>query len=183
MSDAQGPQGPTDRPDRPDPSGEADRPEPVGSVGEEAAKLFGALSEWAKESGPTAGLGAQVASGLGAGFGENLTDSLSGFAEQAAATVSDINAHLATGSAECTYCPVCRTVHAVRQTSPEVKAHLVGAASSFLQAMTGLLATLPPPRSGDQPGGGVEHIDLDDTDGTDDTDEPGEPDDMKDEHR
>ncbi|WP_323792163.1 hypothetical protein [Nocardioides sp.] len=153
----------------------------MGSVGEEAAKLFGALSDWAKDSGPTAG--------LGAGFGESITEGLSGFADQAAATVADLNAHLATGSAECTYCPVCRTVHAVRQTSPEVKAHLVGAASSFLQAMTGLLATLPPPASGNQSGAGVERIDLDDPEDPDDledlddTDDPDDPDTTEDEHR
>ncbi len=175
MSDAQGPQGPSD--------GSEEQPgEPVGSVGEEAAKLFGALSDWAKESGPTAGLGAQLASGLGSGLGDSLAESLSGFADQAAATVSDINAHLATGSAECTYCPLCRTVHAVRQTSPEVKAHLVGAASSLLQAMTGLLATLPPPRSDEQPGGGVERIDLDDDPESSDDQGPGGHD-GEDEHR
>ena len=126
--------------------------EEIGSVGDEAAKLFGALSEWARDS-----------SGLGEGLGGGLGASLSGFADHAAATVSEINAHVATGSAECTYCPICRTVHAVRQTSPEVKAHLAGAASSFLQAMVGLLATLPPPNT-DREGPGVEQIDLDDED-------------------
>lgn len=131
----------------------------VGSVGEEAAKLFGALSEWARESsGPAAGAaGAGLAGGLAGGLGE----SLSGLADHAAATVSELNEHLATGSAECTYCPICRTVHAVRQTSPEVKAHLAGAASSLLQAMAGLLAT---PHGGQDAGAGVEHIDLDDPD-------------------
>lgn len=125
----------------------------VGSVGDEAAKLIGALSEWARDS-----------SGLGAGLGSGLGQSLSGLADHAAATVSELNAHIATGSAECTYCPICRTVHVVRQTSPEVKAHLAGAASSFLQAMVGLLATLPPPNAGQEPGAGVERIDLDDED-------------------
>lgn len=137
-----------------EPSGEQ-----VGSVGEEAAKLLGALSDWAKDS--SGGLGSGLGSGLGAGLGE----SLSGLADHAAATMSELNDHIATGAPECTYCPVCRTVHVVRQTSPEVKAHLAGAASSFLQAVVGMLATLPPPGSGagGQAGqqGGVERIDLD----------------------
>ncbi len=95
-------------------------------------------------------------------MGESLGDHLSGLAGHAASTVSEINAHLATGAPECTYCPVCRTVHVVRQASPEVKAHLAGAASSFLQALVGMLATIPPPASGPGSGSGMEHIDLDD---------------------
>ncbi len=120
-------------------------PESVGSVGEEAAKLLGALSDWARDQGSDVGEG------------------LSGLASQAAASLQDVNEHLATGSAECTYCPVCRTVHAVRQTSPEVRAHLTQAASSLLHAAAGFLATLPQP---DGPGRapGVERIDLDDDD-------------------
>ncbi len=59
--------------------------EPVGSVGDEAAKLLGALADWAGDH------------------------------------ARDVDEHLATGDAECLYCPVCRTVHAVRQASPEVE--------------------------------------------------------------
>jgi hypothetical protein len=123
---------------------EAEPPEggpEVGSVGEEAAKLLGALSDWARDQGSDVGQG------------------LGGMASQAASSLHDINEHLATGSAECTYCPVCRTVHAVRQTSPEVRAHLAQAASSLMHAAAGMLATIPPPDSGRGPG--VERIDLD----------------------
>lgn len=121
---------------------ETEPPEGVGSVGEEAAKLLGALSEWAREQGSDVGQG------------------LGGLASHAAASLQDVNEHIATGSAECTYCPVCRTVHAVRQTSPEVRAHLTEAASSLLSAAAGFLATLPQPEaSGRKPG--VERIDLD----------------------
>jgi hypothetical protein len=112
-------------------------------VGEEAAKLLGALSDWARDQGSDVGQG------------------LGGLASQAAASMQEINDHIATGSTECTYCPICRTVHAVRETSPEVRAHLAQAASSLLQAASGLLATIPPPEaSGRAPG--VERIDLDD---------------------
>jgi hypothetical protein len=113
----------------------------VGSLGEEAAKLLGALSGWAREHAGDAG------------------DGLSGLAAQAAASAHDLNEHLATGSAECTVCPVCRTVHAVRQLSPEVKAHLATAVTSLAQAAATLMDTT---HAGTAQGDGVEHIDLDD---------------------
>lgn len=100
--------------------------EPVGSVGDEAAKLLGALggalSDWAADH------------------------------------TRGIDEHIATGSAECLYCPVCRTVHAVRQASPEVKEQLMTAASSLLQAASGLLAAAG---AAEQRAHRVQHIDLD----------------------
>ena len=103
----------------------------VGSLAEEAVRLFGALSDLARDA----------------------TD--------------EVNEHLATGSAECTWCPVCRTVHAGREAGPEVRAHLAVAASALLQAAAGVLATATSastststdPRASRT---GVEHIDLDD---------------------
>ena len=95
----------------------------VGSLGEEAAKLLGALSGWAREHAGEAG------------------DGLSGLAAQAAAAVHDLDDHLATGSAECTVCPLCRTIHAVRRLSPEVTAHLSSAAASLVQAAAAFMDT------------------------------------------
>ena len=120
--------------------------EQVGSVADEAVKLFGALSDWAKD------------------HGSDLGEGLSGLASHAASSARDIDEHIATGSAECTYCPICRTVHAVRQTSPEVRAHLAVAAASLMQAAAGLLATAVPDdaRAASARGEGIEHIDLDD---------------------
>jgi hypothetical protein len=115
---------------------ENDGPEPVGSVAEEAAKLFGALSGWAREHG----------------------DGVSSMAGSMAGSVAeDLHEHLATGSPECAWCPVCRTVAAIRQTNPEVRAHLASAASSFMLAVSGMMA--PPTHAR---GEGVERIDLDD---------------------
>lgn len=116
----------------------------VGSLAEETTKLLGALNGWAREQG----------SGLG--------ESVSGLSEHAAAAAHDVNSHFATGSPECTVCPVCRTVHAVRQLSPEVKAHLASATASLVHAAAGILATAAPTASSDR--GDVEHIDLDETD-------------------
>jgi len=109
----------------------------VGSVGEEAMKLFGALADLARQH-----------------------------AGDAAAFAHDVGEHIATDAAECRYCPVCRVIHTVRQTSPEVKAHLMVAASSLLQAAAALVDA--PPSAGE--GGGaprgphVQRIDLDETD-------------------
>lgn len=138
-----------------DPQNPTDPTPDVGGVGEEAVKLLGALSDWARDHG------ADVGEGLAAG-------GLSGLAAQAAASAREINEHVATGAAECAYCPVCRAVHAVRQTSPEVRAHLSTAAASLLQAAAGLLASVPAPDSEQGSSGrapGVERIDLDDDEG------------------
>ena len=115
----------------------------VGSLAEEATKLIGALNGWAREQG----------GGLG--------ESVAGLSEHAAAAAHDLSSHLATGSPECTVCPVCRTVHAVRQLSPEVKAHLTSAAASLVHAAAGIMATAAQTPSSNR--GGVEHINLDDT--------------------
>lgn len=116
----------------------------VGSLGDEAAKLLGALSGWAREHAGEA------------------SDGISGFAAHAAASVHDLSEHLDTGSAECTVCPVCRTVHAVRQLSPEVKAHLGSAMASLAHAAAAIMATADPRTDGSSNDGGVEHIDVGD---------------------
>jgi hypothetical protein len=116
--------------------------EPVGSVGEEAAKLFAALSTWARDQGVE-----HV--GTAAGAASAMSDAL-----------HSINEHVATGSEDCRYCPVCQAIHLVRTTSPEVKAHLAVAASSLMHAAAGVLATQVPADKK----GPVEKIDLDDTD-------------------
>lgn len=135
MSDTEGP---TD--------GQPGAQEPVGTVGEEAAKLLGALSEWAKDQGT------------------DYVGTAAGAASSFAHAVRDVNEHIATDSAECRYCPVCQVIHAVRSTSPEVREHLSIAASSLMHAAAGLLATHAPGSSGTSP---VEKIDLDDADGGD----------------
>ena len=109
-----------------------DGSEPVGSVAEEAAKLLGALSGWAREHGD-------------------------GVTAMADSMVDELHEHLATGSPECAWCPVCRTIGAIRRTNPEVRAHLTSAASSLMLAVSAMMATHPPTRDA-----GVERIDLDD---------------------
>ncbi len=120
---------------------DGDESEPVGSVGEEAAKLLGALQDLARESGGEyAGAAAAAAGG-------------------AATSLGSLNEHIATGGADCRYCPLCQVISVLRETSPEVKAHLASAATSLLQAAAGALSTQVPDQSG-RGRGGVEKIDL-----------------------
>ena len=127
--------------------GTAGSQEPVGSVGEEAAKLLGALSDWARDQGDD--------------YAGSAADAAGSFAH----AVQDVSQHIATGGEDCRYCPVCQVIHVVRQTSPEVREHLSVAASSLLQAAAGLLATNTPQH---QKPSTVEKIDLDDADWDDD---------------
>lgn len=119
----------------------------VGSVSEEAARLLGALSGWAREHGPEV-----------AGMGEGLE----GLAGRAAAAAQDLSQHVDTGATECSWCPVCRTVHLVRATSPEVRDHLSSAAASLMQAAAGMIAAASAGGPQTRPQPRVEHIDLDD---------------------
>ena len=64
---------------------------------------------------------------------------------------------LATGSPECTACPLCQAVAALRQVRPETVQHLLDAAGSLVAA---LRAAFPPPEP--PPSGHVERITLDD---------------------
>ena len=128
--------------EQPQPGARPTGGEAIGSVGEEAAKLFAALSGWAREQGLDA------------------AGSAAGAASAMAETMHSVNEHIATGSGECRYCPVCQVIHAVRTTSPEVKANLAVAASSLMQAAAGVLATQVP----SDPKAPVEKIDLDDGD-------------------
>jgi hypothetical protein len=121
-------------------NGQGPQQEPVGSLGEEAAKLLGALSDWARDQGTDY---AGTASGAAGAFSHAL---------------HEVDEHVATGSADCRYCPVCKVIHVVRQTSPEVRTHLAMAAGSLMNAAAGLLATQTEQAA--RPG--VEKIDLDD---------------------
>lgn len=125
----------------PGPGGGSPGGEDVGSVGEEAAKLFSALAGWARDQGTDY---AGTAAGAATAFGEAL---------------HNVNEHVATGAPECKYCPICQVISAVRATSPEVKAHLAVAASSLMHAAAGLMATQVPE---DSRGPRVEKINLDD---------------------
>lgn len=124
-------------PDEPTPRPGQD---PVGSVAEEAAKLFAAFADVARDRG--------------AGFGDAAAAAASGLS----GALNDVSEHVARGE-DCRYCPVCQVIRLVRDTDPEVKNHLATAASSLVQAAAGLLATHVPQQQ-DPRASGVEKIDL-----------------------
>ena len=95
----------------------------VGSFAEETSKLMGALSGWWRDQ--------TVASNDG---GSAETDDVFTAAE-------NLTAHIANGAAECSSCPICRAIHAVRTLDPEVKAHLNVAMASLAQAASALMDT------------------------------------------
>lgn len=105
---------------------------PLGSAAEEAGRLFAAVEDWARTR--TGGL-------------------LDG-------TMLD-GEHLATGAPECSVCPLCQAVHALRQVQPETVEHLLDAAASVLAALRSTLLGAP---GGDgaapDAGSRVEHIDV-----------------------
>lgn len=102
----------------------------VGSLAEEAARLVGALSGWAREHGD---LGPQVDD-----LASRATDALHDLRDHGTGPTD------AADASDCSFCPVCRTVHAVRSLSPEVRSHLASAATSLVQAAAALMATAVP---------------------------------------
>lgn len=140
-----------------DPQGSGSGPDGLGSLTEEALKLAGAFTQWAATQGT------------------DLGRHVHGVTEQAREAWDDLEDHLATGSPECTVCPVCRAVAAAREVAPEVKEHLGAAAGSLLGAAAGLLQiwgaarshspadqTASPPHAQDASGSRVQDIALDD---------------------
>ena len=118
------------------PHGEGDAG--VGSVAEEAAKLLGALQDWAGEHGSAPGETAQ-----------RLTEGLR--------VAADHVGH----DQGCRYCPVCITINRVRQTSPEVREHLTAAIGSLAQAATAALRSVDEAQNDDEPPSPTK-VDLDD---------------------
>ncbi|WP_104107317.1 hypothetical protein [Nocardioides sp. 616] len=137
----------------------------VGSVGEEAAKLLGALSGWAGERGPGLGqhvedLMGQMASSFqspeaGPGPGPDVDPDTGPDADPGE------QPGMPRGHSECTACPVCRVVHSVRGLPPEVRVHLGAAVVSLGRAVSAALA----PAQARTESEGVERIALDDDEG------------------
>jgi hypothetical protein len=107
----------------------------VGSLGDEAAKLFAAVADWAREH-------------TGEETGPGRDDLFS--AE-----------HIATGAPECRWCPLCQAIGLLRSTSPEVKEHLaslVVVGRQLLASVGDAVAPDAKPERTSKPD--VEHIDL-----------------------
>jgi hypothetical protein len=158
--------------------------EPVGSLAEEAAKLFSALQGWAADhraasdgasgaatsaraSGSSADAARDHAAGDGAAGDDAAGDGAAGdgaagdgAAGDEAARYADEHAAGQHLSVECRYCPLCNVARFARAASPEVREHLTSAALSMTLAVKGLLEGIDRgdrPESRREP---VEKIDL-----------------------
>jgi hypothetical protein len=133
--------------------GPAAAPDPVGSVADEATKLLQALQGWARDNG---GHDTDASTA-------EATSTTHRLYHLAAAGGVDAEGVAADGE-DCRYCPLCRAISVVRGTPPEVRQHLVSAATSLMHAAAELLAT---PVPGQQPGGpesSVNEAEVDDED-------------------
>lgn len=70
--------------------------------------------------------------------------------------------HLATGAPECSVCPLCQAISALRSVRPETVEHLFDAAASFVAALRSTVLGAVAPGGGTVPDGHgrVEHIDV-----------------------
>lgn len=59
--------------------------------------------------------------------------------DAAGGATATVDAHVATGAAECQLCPVCRMISLLRGSRPEVFEHLVDATTSMLAAMRAVI--------------------------------------------
>lgn len=98
-----------------------------GSAAEEAGRLFAAVEDWVRTR--AAGLTEELRAGE----------------------------HLANGSPECSVCPLCQVVGAVRQVRPETVEHLLDAVASVAAALR--TAVAPEPSAASRRSS-VEHIDV-----------------------
>ncbi len=98
----------------------------------EALKLFEAVQDWARRTS-LGDLGAHVSAAGEGGF--------------------------ATGSQECTLCPVCQVVGLVRENHPEVAEHLTEAVTALVAAVRSAIKSHETQWSS-RPASGVEHIDI-----------------------
>lgn len=89
-----------------------------------------------------------------------LFEAVEDWVRQRSASLHD-GEHLATGSPECSVCPVCQAVRAARQVKPETVDHLLDAAASVVAALRStLLQAAPGGGSGAPAPSPVQHIDV-----------------------
>ena len=131
--------------DRPKDEGEGQSD--IGSLGEEAARLFAAATDWTWQHTGDATAAGPTATGPGDWLGHE---------------------HIATGAPECRWCPVCQAISLLRTTSPDLKEHVASLVVVARQILDSVAETVGQPESeakpGPEPKPDVEHIDLSEDD-------------------
>lgn len=107
--------------------------DPFGAAAEEAARLVDALGQW---------LAARAARGTGP------------------IDLDTVDAHIATGSAECRLCPLCQLIALARAASPELSRHLDAAVESLLALARVALDGVDRQRAGKRETAEFETIDI-----------------------
>jgi hypothetical protein len=120
----------------------------VGSLGDEAARLFAAAADWARQH--TGDSGTASASSTPR-FGDWLGQE-----------------HIATGAPECRWCPICQAIGLLRTTSPDVKEHVASLVVVARQILDSVAEAVVDDGAGAKPRPeakpDVEHIDLSEDD-------------------
>lgn len=80
--------------------------------------------------------------------------------EWAKRATTEMPEHLATGAAECHFCPLCKVIAGLRDSRPDLLEHLADAAGSLLAALRTAVDAHEREWSA-RPATGVEHIDID----------------------
>lgn len=109
-----------------------------GPIGEEAARLFEALGEWARTNvrpGAATDMGGQLWQGLAGG--------------------------IADGSPACQLCPVCQLIAVLRSAKPETFNHLLEASTALTAALRSMMDTEGNHAHRGSHGGSVQRINLD----------------------
>ena len=107
--------------------------EPVGSVAEEAAKLFAVLQQAARHDSPSRAPEAE------AGFAPPDPAAPKGAASERAGAAGSHEHGDGRSAAECQWCPLCQLIAKVRTTSPETIEQLSSAAAHVLGSVRSLL--------------------------------------------
>jgi hypothetical protein len=115
--------------------------EPIGSVAEEAAKLFAVLQHAAVDSRDTTSAGDAAQDDVREDYAAGAQDGDSGVRRDHVEDDSHEHEHGIGRGPECQWCPVCQLINKVRNTSPETieqlstaAAHVLGSVRSLLEA-------------------------------------------------
>jgi hypothetical protein len=113
--------------------------EPVGSVAEEAAKLFAVLQQAARHEEPQARPTAEAAAAQDPDTAPSEGASPEDRGPEGAGRAQHEHGGSRSGGAECQWCPVCQLIAKVRTTSPETIEQLSTAAAGVLGSLRSLL--------------------------------------------
>ncbi len=103
--------------------------------------------------------GAESHVGSAAEEAGRLFEAVQEWARRASGAAGGWSEHIATGAPECQLCPVCQLIALMRETRPEVAAHLAEAAGSMLAAVRAAIVAHER-EWGSRRSPGVERIDI-----------------------